>query len=65
MIKKDNFYEMNKKYSRLGIEGLTFDSIIDSYGNSQQKQIQKQRYCLTQLVGQKIKCQALILPGRT
>ena len=63
MIKKDNFYEMNKKYSRLGIEGLTFDSIIDSYGNSQQKQIQKQRYCLTQLVGQKIKCQALILPG--
>lgn len=63
MIKKDNFYEMNKKYSKLGMEGLTFDFIRNSYSNSQQKQIQKQRYDLTSLVGQKIKCQALLLPG--
>lgn len=63
MIKKDNFYEMNKKYSRLGIEGLTFDSIINSYGNSQQKQIQKPRYGLAILVNQKIRCQAVLLPG--
>ena len=53
MIKKDNFYEMNKKYSKLGIEGLTFDSIRNSYINSQQKQIQKQRYGLTRLVDKK------------
>lgn len=63
MIKKDNFYEMNKKYSKLGIEGLTFDSIVDSYGNSQQKQIQKPRYGLATKVGQKIRCQAVLLPG--
>lgn len=63
MIKKDNFYEMNKKYSKLGMEGFTFDFIRNSYHNIYQKQIQKQRYGLTRLVGQKIKCQALLLPG--
>lgn len=63
MIKKDRFYELQKKYSRLGLEGFTFDFIRNSYGNSQQKQIQKPRYGLAILVGQKIRCQAVLLPG--
>ena len=63
MIKKDRFYELQKKYSRLGLEGFTFDFIRNSYGNSQQKQIQKPRYGLAILVGQKIRCQAILLPG--
>ena len=63
MIQKDRFYELQKKYSRLGLEGFTFDFIRNSYGNSQQKQIQKPRYGLAILVGQKIRCQAVLLPG--
>lgn len=63
MIKKDRFNELQKKYSRLGLEGFTFDFIRNSYGNSQQKQIQKPRYGLAILVGQKIRCQAILLPG--
>ena len=53
MIQKDRFYKLQKKYSRLGLEGFTFDFIRNSYGNSQQKQIQKPRYGLAILVGQK------------
>lgn len=54
----------NRKYFDMGrMEGFTFDSIRNSYGNSQQKQIQKPRYGLAILVGQKIRCQAVLLPG--
>ena len=53
----------NKKSFDMGrMEGFTFDSIRNSYGNSQQKQIQKPRYGLAILVGQKIRCQAVLLP---
>lgn len=58
-----NLDEVNKKYSEMGMNGLTFDMVRDSYGNSQQKQIQKPRYGLAILVGQKIRCQAIMLPG--
>lgn len=54
---------MNNRNSIGIIEGFTFDSIRNSYGNSQQKQIQKPRYGLAILVGQKIRCQAVLLPG--
>lgn len=54
----------NKKSFDMGrMEGFTFDAIRNSYGNSQQKQIQKPRYGLAILVGQKIRCQAVLLPG--
>lgn len=56
---KGKYYELKKKLFGVGLEGFTFDFIKNSYGNSQQKQ----RYDLTSLVGQKIRCQAVLLPG--
>lgn len=46
ILSKDimNLDEVNKKYSEMGMSGLTFDMVRNSYGNSQQKQIQKPRY---------------------
>ena len=58
---KGKYYELKKKLFGVGLEGFTFDFIRNSYDNSQQ--IQKQRYGLTPLVGQKIRCQAVLLPG--
>lgn len=58
-----NLDEINKKYSEMGMNGLTFDMVRNSYGNSQQKQIQKPRYGLAIMVGKKIRCQAIMLPG--
>ena len=65
ILSKDimNLDEVNKKYSEMGMNGLTFDMVRNSYGTSQQKQIQKPRYGLAILVGQKIRCQAILLPG--
>lgn len=60
---KGKYYELMKKRYGVGMEGFTFDFIRNSYSNKQQKQIQKQRYDLTSLLGQKIKCQAVLLPG--
>lgn len=58
-----NLDEVNKKYSEMGMSGLTFDMVRNSYGTSQQKQIQKPRYGLAIMVGKKIRCQAIMLPG--
>lgn len=58
-----NLDEVNKKYSEMGMTGLTFDMVRNSYGTSQQKQIQKPRYGLAIMVGKKIRCQAIMLPG--
>lgn len=63
MINNLKLNEVKKLYSKSGMEGFTFDFIRNSYGNSQQKQIQKPRYGLAILVGQKIRCQAILLPG--
>lgn len=51
-----NLDEVNKKYSEMGMRGLSFDMVKNSYGNSQQKQIQKPRYGLAIMVGEKIRC---------
>ena len=58
-----NLDEVNKKYSEMGMNGLTFDMVRNSYGTSQQKQIQKPRYGLAIMVGKEIRCQAIMLPG--
>ena len=58
-----NLDEVNKKYSEMGMSGLSLDMVRNSYGNSQQKQIQKPRYGLSIMVGEKIRCQAIMLPG--
>lgn len=43
--------------------GLIFENIIQSYEELQQDQIQRPRYGLAALVGHKVRCQAVILPG--
>ena len=65
ILSKDimNLDEVNKKYSEMGMNGLTFDMVRNSYGTSQQKQIQKPRYGLAIMVGKEIRCQAIMLPG--
>lgn len=59
----NNINELFKEVIDDDNNGLAFNNIIRSYEELQQDQIQKPRYGLAALVGHKVRCQAVILPG--